>query len=108
MYDKFPFVETGTASECLQGWQAITAELRNHSGSAICIECYPGVFVDEIQQALAEFMPEWRVFLSQDALLPAPQLDATFADLLSDDPVFGRMSATPLEAFFDTDALLQT
>jgi mannose-6-phosphate isomerase class I len=107
MYDRVPFVETGVASECVLGWRAIAAELAVQGASSLCIECYPGVFVREIQQAIAEFMPGWRVFLAEKNLLPAAEIEAAFAELLTDDPVFGRMSATTIESFFDAKALGQ-
>jgi mannose-6-phosphate isomerase class I len=104
MYDRAPFIAAGEREECLAGWSAIASVLREAPGP-ICIECYPGVFLDEVQRARAEYMPEWRVILSGDALLPEPALEARFAELLTDDPVFGRMSQTALVDFFDPEAL---
>lgn len=105
MYDKAPFIATGAEAECLVGWQSIVAELAKQNVSCLAIECYPGVFVDEIRQALAEFLPGWHIFLAQDNLLPPQQIEDDFAELLSDDPVFGRMSSTTVEAFFDPQAV---
>jgi mannose-6-phosphate isomerase class I len=105
MYDKAPFVPAGPASDCVSGWDAITQTLRENTRGTVCIECYPGVFLDEVQQALAAFMPDWRVLRTRSALLPSSVLEQRFEDLLSDDPVFGRMSKTVLADFFDADAL---
>jgi mannose-6-phosphate isomerase class I len=105
MYDKCPFINAGPAESCLAGWEAIAQALREKTTGVICIECYPGVFVREIQEALAAYMPEWRVRLSEDALLAPAVLEERFEDLLSDDPVFGRMSTTMLADFFDPSAL---
>src|SRR6202789_1267534 len=104
MYDRAPFIAVGEREECLAGWSAVTSVLRGAPGP-ICIECYPGVFLDEVQHALAAYMPGWRVILAGDALLPEPTLEARFAELLTDDPVFGRMSETKLIDFFDPEAL---
>ena len=104
MYDKAPFIAVGTAEECLAGWAAIGSALDSAAGP-ICIECYPGVLLDEVQRALAEHMPEWQVVVAGDALLPESELQARFAELLTDDPVFGRMSETTLGDFFDPAAL---
>ena len=87
MYDKAPFISAGKPEECLAGWSAITSTLREAPGP-ICIECYPGVFLDELQQALAEHMPDWQVILASDALLPESTLEARFAEILTEDPVF--------------------
>ena len=104
MYDKAPFVSTGEPEECLTGWNAITSVLQG-APRPICIECYPGVFLEELQNAFAERMPDWQVILTADALLPESTLQARFAEFLTDDPVFGRMSQTTLTDFFDAEAL---
>jgi mannose-6-phosphate isomerase class I len=104
MYDRFPFVSVGEVEGCLTGWSAITSVLQREPGP-ICVECYPGVFLDELQHAFAETMPEWEIILASDALLPESTLQDRFAELLTDDPVFGRMSQTILADFFDPEAL---
>lgn len=104
MYDKIPFVEAGTPEECLSGWQSIASTLRQYSG-IVCIECYPGVLLNEIQQAVVTHLPGWRMVLAQDALLPESALEQRFAEMLTDDPVFGRMGQTRLADFFDPAAL---
>jgi mannose-6-phosphate isomerase class I len=104
MYDKAPFISAGKPEECLAGWSPITSVLRLAPGP-ICIECYPGVFLDELQHALAEYMPDWQVILACEALLPESTLEARFSELLTEDPVFGRMSQTTLADFFDPEAL---
>jgi len=104
MYDKAPFLSVGEAEECLTGWPAVTSALQQAPGP-ICVECYPGVFLDELQHAVTENMPEWEIILSSDALLPESILQGRFAELLTEDPVFGRMSQTTLADFFDPDAL---
>jgi mannose-6-phosphate isomerase class I len=104
MYDRAPFIDAGEREECFAGWSAIASVLGEAPGP-LCIECYPGVFLDEVQHALTEYMPDWRVILAGDALLPEAILEARFAELLTDDPVFGRMSQTALVDFFDLEAL---
>ena len=101
MYDKAPCISVGPAEACLTGWVAIASRLREHTGRTMCIECYPGVFVSEIQQAIAEHMPGWRMILAEEALLPESTLEQRFAEQLTDDPVFGRMAETVLANFFD-------
>lgn len=105
MYDKTPFIQVGTEDECLSGWDAIVSALRTTEASPICIECYPGVFVDEIEQAITTHLPGWRVISTADALLPESIIRQRFAEQLTEDPVFGRISTTTLADFFDTDAL---
>jgi mannose-6-phosphate isomerase class I len=105
MYDKIPFISAGPADACLAGWQSITADIQKRATGVVCLECYPGVLLNEIQQAIRAQMPGWRIILAEDALLPESAIEQRFADLMTDDPVFGRMSKTQLVEFFDPDAL---
>lgn len=105
MYDKAPFIDVGPESECFVGWEAIASSLREYQDCRICVECYPGVFIEEILGAISQHMPGWKVILAEDALLPEAVIEERFTTLLTDDPVFGRMSETALTDFFDPDAL---
>lgn len=105
MYDKLPFIQAGADEECLSGWEAITGALRSTAPGPICIECYPGVFVNEIKDALAAHLRDWHVVLTSNALLPEPIILERFAEQLTDDPVFGRMSEAILADFFRPEAL---
>ena len=105
MYDKAPFIHVGPESGCFAGWEAIAGSLREHQDCRICVECYPGVFIQEIVDAISQHMPGWRVALAEDALLPEAVIEERFEKQLTDDPVFGRMSETTLADFFDPEAL---
>ena len=104
MYDKAPFIDVGPESECVIGWEAIASSLREQD-CRICVECYPGVFIQEIVGAISQHMHGWKVILAEDALLPEAVIEERFAKQLTDDPVFGRMSETTLADFFDPEAL---
>lgn len=106
MYDKTPFIPVGPQSTCMAGWEAIARSLREHQDCKLCVECYPGVFIQEIVNAITHHMPGWRVILTEEALLPEAVIEDRFSKLLTDDPVFGRMSETTVADFFDADALL--
>ena len=105
MYDKIPFIAAGPAAACVTGWRNIATVLGAHSTGPICIECYPGVFVDEIRQAIETHIPGWKIVLAADALLPADVIEQRFAEQLTEDPVFGRLSEATLADFFDAKAL---
>lgn len=107
MYDRFPFVAAGSAEECLAGWKTIAEAFRRTPGVVICVECYPGALVDEIEQGIKAALSDWFVIRTEDAFLPAQALEQRFQQLLTDDPVFGRMSNTELEDFFDPEKLSQ-
>ena len=104
MYDKAPFIDVGPESECVIGWEAIASSLREQD-CRICVECYPGVFIQEIVGAISRHMHGWKVILAEDALLPEAVIEERFEKQLTDDPVFGRMSETTLADFFDPEAL---
>jgi mannose-6-phosphate isomerase class I len=111
MYDKHPYIPVSASdAACHQGWPAIGAALCGKSGSkslTICVECYPGVLVDEVRDALVAELRPSRVISTEALLLPAEMLERSFAPLLTDDPVFGVMSEVELADYFDPAKLQQ-
>jgi len=101
-YDKFPFVEVGLSSECFTGWDAIAVQLTE--AKVVCVECYPGARIDEIQSELASRLRPGAVFRVSDAYKPAAVVRAMLAPYLGDDRVFGRMNGLTLEDWFDPAA----
>ncbi len=107
-YDKYPRIAvTADSSECHSGWAAIVERLRGASepGCTICIECYPGIFEEEIASALKDFFPAAQLFRTRDCLKQPSNIEAMVARDLSDDPVFGRLSGLDLVDFFDSSRL---
>ncbi|HEX5435299.1 MAG TPA: mannose-6-phosphate isomerase, partial [Candidatus Angelobacter sp.] len=106
-YDKFPTIRVGEAEECEAGWDAIAATLASatREGRALCICCYPGVFTDEVLQALRARLRSCAFFQADDCLRPPEELRSVISSLLGDDRVFGRMSNLSLEDYFDTQKL---
>ena len=100
MYDRHPFLPVGNADECLAGWEPIAKVLSGLQGS-ICIECYPGVFVDEIELAVRAALPKATVVRTADLFLAPGDIAGKYASLLTDDPVFGLMNAAELRDFLD-------
>lgn len=100
MYEKSPFVPVGTQDECLTGWEAILSTLDAATPGQIVMECYPGVLIEEIASAISRELPERPVFRSGDAMLPCGDVEARFADWLTEDPIFGRMNNAELQDFF--------
>lgn len=102
-YDKFPFIEAGSAEECTVGWWAIAARLNPHlkRGYVVCLECYPGVFVDQVREGLCAPLQEAKVFLAEECLKSTRELQSILDPLLGTDRVFGRMSGMQLNDYFD-------
>jgi len=106
-YDRFPYIASGSHEECLEGWPAIVGELRGRAGqdSAIVIECYPGVFLDEIAEALVAALPNAEFLRTTDLFRSPAEIDRMLQRWLGDDPVFGVMNSVEIEDFFDPERL---
>lgn len=105
-YDKFPTFSAGASEECLAGWEAVAATLADAMDHrALCISCYPGVFIDEVLQGLRSRMQGYRFFLADECLKSPAELRQMMEALLGDDRIFGRMSNLSLEDYFDSEKL---
>jgi mannose-6-phosphate isomerase class I len=109
MYDKQPFIPVScSGADCLEGWEAIAAALREAANSerrVLCIECYPGVFVDEVRDRLATNLAPARILATENLLLSPADLNRLVAPLLTEDPVFGIMNGIEIEDYFDSEKL---
>lgn len=108
MYDKHPYIRVSEDDICLSGWEPIANALRGSLGNqprALCVECYPGVFVKDICNRLKALLRPCIVVSTEDLLLPPAELDRRVAPILTDDPVFGVMNGVEVEDFFEPDAL---
>lgn len=103
MYDRFPCVPAGSSDECLQGWPEIGQTIRGQTrpGHLTVVECYPGVFLEEVRRELAAALPDAAFIHTPDLFRPADEIDRMLEPLLGDDPVFGRMNSIEMEDFFD-------
>lgn len=111
-YDKHPFVQvSASASQCEVGWTRILERLKcavNSAGakrSILCVECYPGVFIDEIKEALEQGLNPARVFDTREHMKSSPEIDRMLEPYLTDDPVFGRINGIRIDDFFDSERL---
>jgi|HubBroStandDraft_5_1064220.scaffolds.fasta_scaffold12046_1 mannose-6-phosphate isomerase class I len=102
-YDKFPFVAAGAAEECSPGWDAIAARLSD--SHVLCIECYPGVLVQQAMEELCARLELLAAFLSEQCLKTPQQLHAMLDPVLGTDRVFGRMNGIGLVDYFDAAKL---
>jgi mannose-6-phosphate isomerase class I len=110
-YDKRPVVAiTTNDQDCFQGWPEIfariEAEIAQRSPLLVAIECYPGVPVEELAERLRLRFGGALVLDAANAYKSSKDLEAQFANTLTDDPVFGFMHPWTIADFFDP-ALLQ-
>jgi len=101
-YDKNPTIPiSSSAAECAVGWHSVAERLGNSRPPILCVECYPGVRVEEVERALSVAIAPRQVFRAGDCLKPAAELDRMLTPFLTDDPVFGRMNGLRIEDFMD-------
>jgi len=106
-YDLRPGVTISPVErDCALGWREILHELRKRGGARrIAIECYPGVKLEPLRRELVAGLAPELVLESADAMLPPETIEAKFAAMLGDDPVFGQMNWATLDEFFDADKI---
>jgi hypothetical protein len=105
-YDKFPFVRvTGSDADCPVGWAAIASQLAAalpDKRAILCVECYPGANIEEIENALVPHLKPKLLVRAESCLRTPQELNAMLAPYLGgDDPVFGRMNGVTLREFLD-------
>jgi mannose-6-phosphate isomerase class I len=107
VYDRFPCIPSGSADECLAGWNAVGEHLRHRVGPSgvIAIECYPAANLDEIENALQPFFQGARFIRTESFFRPTAEIDEMVERTLGDDPVFGRMNSIEIEDFFHAEKL---
>jgi mannose-6-phosphate isomerase class I len=107
-YDKHPFVPVGAAEDCAVGWSEVTRTIASHHKTGVlCIECYPGVSLDELENALQMYLGPKAIIRARDSYKTPKALETMFHSVLGDDRVFGRMNGLLIEDYFDPDLLAQ-
>jgi mannose-6-phosphate isomerase class I len=105
-YDKYPVVSAGSAEECSVGWPAIAQRLTlEPKQRVLCVECYPGVLVDQLQEGLQANLPSVKILLSEDCLKSTEELRSMLDPHLGTDRVFGRMNGLLLDDYFEHSKL---
>lgn len=109
MYDKTPFIAVSSSDRgCYSGWDAIGHSLLAPAAGkqrTVCVECYPGVAIDEVRERLEAIFHPSRIFSTEDLLLSAEELNRRMEPLLTDDPVFGVMNTIEIKDYFDPKKL---
>ncbi|MBZ0256004.1 class I mannose-6-phosphate isomerase [bacterium] len=105
-FDAKPVVKIkGFTDHCFSGWEAIGKHLQktNQSKSLnktiVVFECYPGVSVDVISNALNDTLQPECCIHSLDAFYPEEFLRTMLESDLTDDPVFGKITNLTYEDF---------
>ncbi len=99
-YDKFPVVQVSQEfDECGVGWKDIWSRLATAfpKTGVLCIECYPGVFEDDLVRSLRQAFPNFRIMRASDCFLPSATIETLLAHELTADRVFGRITSFSLK-----------
>ncbi len=111
-YDKHPTVKiTGHDKDCWSGWKAITEKIqaeiaaKGKRKTLVIVETYPGVYDDEIIEALQNGLHPNAFFNAKDAFLNEATIDERTYPDVTDDRIFGFMTRLTIEQFFDTQKL---
>ena len=108
-YDKFPTNSVGTSNaDSWATWPVVLDRLRARTGqinSVVCVECYPGVLELDLRCALEQGLQPAGIIMTTDLLKDSPAIERMVADVLGDDPVFGRMNKIQIEDFLDPGKL---
>ncbi len=107
-YDRYPQVRLDGEHPLWRGeqvWDRLVEVAREQS-LAVAVDCYPGVDVAAVRDALAARGRDVTVVdVEERAGLGAAELATLLADDLTDDRVFGVLRRRPVEHFFDAEEL---
>ncbi len=107
-YDKRPFIPIGPAEDCAAGWDEIARVLATHHKTGVlCIECYPGVYLDEIEKALQEHLHPNAIIHASKSYKSPLEIEAMLHPILGDDCIFARMNGLEIKDYFDPTLLAQ-
>jgi mannose-6-phosphate isomerase class I len=101
-YDRTPEVQVPGRHEVAAGWDAIAARVRASARAdraVVAIECYPGVSIDAIVDALVPRLAPALVVRAAECLRGPDEIAALVEPHLGDDPVFGRMNGLRVDDF---------
>ena len=102
-YDKFP--ATAIEGSVKVGWEAISQSLSDGLNTVLAVDCYTGVYEDELENALCGSFSE--IVHTKDLMKSEPEVRAMTGRFMTDDVLFGYVSNIRLEEFFDTALLEQ-
>lgn len=102
-FNKYPSIKVdGDDSILALGWENISTRMASviddNSKKIVIIECYQGVFLNEILDGLTGFD---KIFISEDAFKSESEILKMTGPDVTDDRVFGIMSKLEIHDYFD-------
>lgn len=99
-FNKFPVIKIQNHT-CITGWNNITEEIKKNTHRLITIECYPGVFIQEIITSVQKLLHPELIIDTSEAMKPEDEIAEMVQQYVTDDPVFGYITPLELEDYFD-------
>ncbi|MEP6927464.1 MAG: class I mannose-6-phosphate isomerase, partial [Ginsengibacter sp.] len=109
-FEKFPEVNV-SGHECIAGWKNIADHLQleidnlHREKIVIVIECYHGVYTNEIAKHLENNFSSAILINAASAMRSVSETDKLVYPFVTDDPVFGYMAPLNLIDFFDANKI---
>lgn len=103
-YDRYPATEV--EGPLWTGWEAICGELGHVSESrkAIVVECYQGVYTDDVKEALGQ-IPHSLLTDTRDLMRDEAEIEAMTRPWLTDDRLFGHRANFSIDDFLDPEKM---
>ena len=100
-YDKYP--ATAVEGRVRVGWESIAEALCGGLTTVLAVDCYTGVFEDEVVTALAPYFSS--IVHTKDLMKSETEVRAMTDRFMTDDVLFGYVANIKLEEFFDAAKL---
>ena len=103
-YDRTPAIHGGAREDVVIGWDAIGARLRASGARVLALDTYPGVHDDDVRALVKAIGADLAVDAADALRDPGSIHDMVYPDV-TDDPVFGRITALRIDDFLEPAAL---
>ena len=108
-YDKYPVVQVSETSEnvCWQGWPEIVSQLNKSLENVhkpvkvLVVECYQGVYDEEVKSALKGQLPHTLWLDASSAMKTSEEINSFLKSDITDDEIFGYMTRYHMDCYFD-------
>lgn len=100
-YDKYP--ATRISGNLTRGWEEILKNLESRDGTLV-VETYTGVIENELIEAFSRIAPKG-ILLTRDLMKPEEEILRMTQPYMTDDTLFGFVTALRLEDYFDGEKL---
>ena len=106
-FNKYPSVEVQTEEKCQVGWHDVldTLASRLNDNGILVVECYHGVYIDQVIKEFEKHFPLAQIVPSSKALKSVSEIESLTLPDITEDRIFGRMSKLVLADFFDDERI---